>query len=434
MQKLWYGLLAIVWIYAPQQGNGQPLRKGDVVPDKLYSGVLNYRTDTLRLSHFRGKKILLDFWNHKCGACISAFPKMDSLQKALGDRLQIVLVNRESREATMAFFEKRKKIKMPALPMITGAEALVDLFSPESMPYHAWLHEDLRIAYITEGHNTTFAHLRAFVNEDSLRMLDPTRPVKKYGSLTAMLEGERMTPLFASTLAKYNERTQLTAEKSSIVNDGKSMRMVYHQASVLQLYLHAFRAGGKFNFPSRYAIRLQVKDSFPYIIPGNDNLVDAWFREHAYNYELIIPIDKAGERFSIMQADLNRYFNVQGAVVMESLPSYVLVKRKGARLQTRKEPPKNDLAGMHDETDPKEHYAFTNQPVDLLLRHLRLLLGDKPFYSDLAYKGHVDIVFDRAALRPVSLEALRKNLKAAGLDIIIVKRPTPVLTITEKPK
>ena len=66
--------------------------------------VLNYHRSKLSLGDFAGKYIILDFWNQGCVPCIAAFPEIDSLQKHFKDKLQIILVNKESKESTIAFF------------------------------------------------------------------------------------------------------------------------------------------------------------------------------------------------------------------------------------------------------------------------------------------------------------------------------------------
>ena len=59
----------------------QPAQTGQTLPDHVYQNVINYQADTLKLSDFKGKLVILDFWGTRCLSCITAFPKMDSLQK-----------------------------------------------------------------------------------------------------------------------------------------------------------------------------------------------------------------------------------------------------------------------------------------------------------------------------------------------------------------
>ena len=62
-----------------------PLHRGDRVPDFMFTEVYNYSRDTIRLSDFRGKLVILDFWGPACYSCIKTFPFVDSLQKKFKD-------------------------------------------------------------------------------------------------------------------------------------------------------------------------------------------------------------------------------------------------------------------------------------------------------------------------------------------------------------
>ena len=46
-----------------------------------------------RLSDFRGKYVLLDFWANYCGACIGAFPHLGKMQQQYADQLTIISIS-----------------------------------------------------------------------------------------------------------------------------------------------------------------------------------------------------------------------------------------------------------------------------------------------------------------------------------------------------
>src|SRR5688572_26528195 len=75
------------------------LKIGDIVPDIEFL-MVNYSKPTARLSDFKGKVVILDFWATWCGSCIEAFPKIDLAQKEFGDRLQVILVNSRATKDT----------------------------------------------------------------------------------------------------------------------------------------------------------------------------------------------------------------------------------------------------------------------------------------------------------------------------------------------
>ena len=89
------------------------LRIGDKVPDIEFA-MLNYPTQKARLSDFKGKLIILDYWATWCSSCLKQFPKLDSLQRQFKD-VKILLVNSkrtgDTEEKIKSFLEKRKIIK-----------------------------------------------------------------------------------------------------------------------------------------------------------------------------------------------------------------------------------------------------------------------------------------------------------------------------------
>ena len=63
------------------------LEKGDSMVDaELY----DLDGNRYRLSDFKGKYLLLDFWSSGCGPCVAALPEMKELQETHGDSLTII--------------------------------------------------------------------------------------------------------------------------------------------------------------------------------------------------------------------------------------------------------------------------------------------------------------------------------------------------------
>ena len=47
----------------------------------------------VKLSDFRGKPVVLNFWSSKCGPCRSEMPDFQAVYEELGDRVQFLMVN-----------------------------------------------------------------------------------------------------------------------------------------------------------------------------------------------------------------------------------------------------------------------------------------------------------------------------------------------------
>src|SRR5688572_7574854 len=62
------------------------LQVGNKMPDIPLGVVINNKTGKTRFSEFKGKLLILDFWDTYCSSCIEGFPKMVQLQKEFGDK------------------------------------------------------------------------------------------------------------------------------------------------------------------------------------------------------------------------------------------------------------------------------------------------------------------------------------------------------------
>ncbi|MEI9912235.1 MAG: hypothetical protein WDO71_22835 [Bacteroidota bacterium] len=85
------------------------------------------------------------------------------MQKKFNGSIQIILANNESKDSTLRFFAKHKKIKMPALPLISSAWDLWSLFTDDKAPYHLWLDQDRKVQYITGPYNLTAGHIESLL-------------------------------------------------------------------------------------------------------------------------------------------------------------------------------------------------------------------------------------------------------------------------------
>ena len=152
---------------------------GDTVPDIVFSHVINYKHPTARLSDFKGKLVILDFWASWCTTCLKGFPHSDSLQKQFNNRLQILLVNPEVsrdslKEVSRVLAQLQKvtgsKLRIPIVVYDTTAYAY---FPFHELPNCVWI-EDGKVVAISGGEEVTAQNIDAF-----LQGRDPCIPLKK---------------------------------------------------------------------------------------------------------------------------------------------------------------------------------------------------------------------------------------------------------------
>jgi thiol-disulfide isomerase/thioredoxin len=132
----------------------KPLMIDENVPDYPLNNLINYPSKNTKLTDFRGKVLILDFWTFGCTACIESWPKLMKLQEQFKDKIQIILVNVfENKQNVQAFLDKRETLfgyKM-SLPVACGDKALRDFFPFQAVPYVVYIDQMGKIKYFSSG-------------------------------------------------------------------------------------------------------------------------------------------------------------------------------------------------------------------------------------------------------------------------------------------
>ena len=417
------------------RGSGQALQVGDTLPSLTVGSMLNYPGDSLKLRALKGKLLIFDFWSTGCRSCIQAFPKMDSLQRTFGDRLQVILVNGESRDSTLRFFAKHKKIPMPGLPMVTGDTLLQQLFPHIYVPHHVWVDGTGRVRFITDGHNATAENIGQFLDKGALALRE-----KKYreqyvvSSLLELPKAERD----AAT-----EHYALVARCISGVSIGHALhrsgptepanRITMNCASIVQLFTAAFFGEKGLDYWPRNALILEVSDPFSYELQEGSNRTDEWQASHSYNYELRVPTGDSSRLFQVMQEHLMAYFGIEASVERRKVKCLVLLKR-GQKDKLRSKGGEAESNFWVESSDSVRY--LKNQPFDMLTTKLAFLATGKglatPFIDATGYRGPIDMTLPREALDSLDIALLNRELQRYHLELVEKKWETTVLILKER--
>lgn len=84
--------MAVSNIGFAQEKTNMPLKVGDRFPDYRFSEVAHFKSKSTNINSFKGKWLLLSFWNRYCSVCIKKMPQEDSLQREFKDKVQFLLV------------------------------------------------------------------------------------------------------------------------------------------------------------------------------------------------------------------------------------------------------------------------------------------------------------------------------------------------------
>jgi thiol-disulfide isomerase/thioredoxin len=420
-------LLAIGLVCAYTNSNAQDVNVGDTVPD-IRLGLTENKE--LRFSDLRGKLVILDFWAHTCAACIRAFGKMDSLQKLFGDRIQIILVNPESKEATDRFFAARKKLKKPELPFVSGDTVLQKMFPHYSVPYHVWIDSGGTVRYTTMGANTNKKSILNFLNGNYFM----TRNYKRVQYVPSLIDEQyRKLMEFHSYLSHCSIGNHLTAER----REGYE-QIAMKCASVVELYQRAYNGSEnlnyKFNRPGRMI--LNVEDSLKYVRPANDEQKNEWYTNYSYDYHLLLPEEQADKKYALMKADLSRYFGLVARVETRPVECLVLVRTsKENKLKSKGGKPEKSFYWTELGSTQFDSVRYmVNQPYADFSTDLSYYIENyflQAFVDQTGFSGNIDIRISDEALDAYRLDLLRKELRKYDLDIVKKKVPLQVILLSE---
>ena len=116
------------------------ITKGEPAPE---FAVVDVHGDTLRLSDFRGRHVLLDFWATNCGPCIKDTPELVEIYRAKqAHGLEIIGISTDnSREAVLRYVEKNG-IEWPQVLEIENETKTKKIYNIGGIPSYVWVGPD----------------------------------------------------------------------------------------------------------------------------------------------------------------------------------------------------------------------------------------------------------------------------------------------------
>ncbi len=420
-------LLALLCLFGSTvaQNKNSGLVIGDRVPDVVLTGVINHSLDQIRLSEYKGKLLIIDFWATWCSPCISMFPKTDSLQKKFSDKVVFLPVTYQSKEEVSKLFSKASRLKSIRLPMVTGDKTLHELFPHKELPHYIWIGGDGVVKAITGHHEVNEATINKMLTEPSQSLAEKKDAMKAYNPEEPLLFQPigiaKEHVLFQSMLTRYVEGVQ---SRFDVIRDeqGSVTRITMANAWIQLMFALAW--SDETRYFSRNRIVLDVKDPSGVISNLEGAPFKAWLRDHAWCYEVIVPSHLSANVFEIMRSDMTRLFpQYIASVEKRAMPCLILVRTSDAdKIKSSQDSSVTNVDAFS--------LSITNSSIQLLVSQLNHYLQhlNKPVIDETGYKGNVDINLDA---RLSSVDDLRKALKAYDLDLIEKKRDIEVLVIRD---
>lgn len=429
MKKVFFLLLC--WSYFLSAAS-QALVTGSSFPKELLVKLIRQNDYAMTMTDLQGKLIILDFWSTHCGGCIAKIPEINELQFAHKDKVQFVMINPETVNATKAFFEKRKNFRpVSSIPLLSADTVFAKLFPHDGVPMHVWIDSSGAILKITNG------TLNAAILSSFLAGIDVK--VQSY-----QMENEIRRSLFEDRFdnqLKYYSYlgTCLPYLKIGAGTQNDSSSLVARCMSVKELYQMAYGEKGKNNFYGPGRLIMEVSDSFPYFKPEGSVRIQEWEDKFSYNYHLFLPTKKYSERFRIMQEDLSRYFGMRVTIEERMLKCIVLMRTSNAanNLATKGGQPEKKFYKQDLMANGRDNIAvryLRNQPYTLFSRLIGAWIEyarQVPFKDETGIIGNIDFRIGGDVVDSPALTGLEDVLEKYGLKLTEKYYPISVLIVKE---
>ncbi len=397
--KYTYCVLAMLclWANIVQAQKTRPLAVGDTVPDITLHHIINAPFSSSKLSDFKDKVVILDFFATWCSNCVKALPHLDSLQRKLPNQLQALVIDPYEDQATVARFLKTNRLlKGIAIPFVTGDTLLSQLLPRKYIPHEVWLYNGVVKAVTYPGD----------VTAENIQMLT------KGGTVSStkfdILDDDIKKPLQVTERTVIHHRSLLTGyiegygTSSYIEEKGRDsiIRICYRNIPLAAIYKKAYEA------------EAVTANRFIYE-NGADTLLlqtaewDNWKRSHTYCYELVVPPCSMAHLRQLMQNDIESSFGITLTKVRNKTHCWVLLK-------TGKEIPATGVGkpadNLYDNMDSVLY--IHHQPIKKLVAYLNSFSA-MPVLDETNITQQV--YMDFSMLQRNDMTAWQKALQSYGL-------------------
>lgn len=418
------------------------LTVGDSVPDLVFRTMINYRTPSARLSDFKGKAVILDFWATYCVPCIASFPKLEKLQREFKDDLSIILLSNYDEKGIRSFYRTKSDLSLPTVYYDHKKEVFDRMFPHREIPHYVWIDKKGRVYAITSSLELNEKSLRAFLEgkASSLSLKDDSM---KWGNHSGtvldsiVFEGKankmNMNPdiIFQSVLRRYDPR--LTAMSSEGVGKDSGRHLTLQNCPVVHLM---FNACGYRSSLDQWRFYLDLKDTTAHpSLAGSDAAMEEWYRSHCFTYRIVLEHPDSVFLHEVMQRDLQHAFGIRVYRRKITLPCLVL-QRTGGNISALK-PSRTDTSSLN-----RSIYNITlkNRPVKDLAEVIYRYHVGKEFTARNQYR--IPVLDETGISSPVDLDirninitdikALNGELNRFGLQLKKEDREMDMIVLSDK--
>lgn len=410
MVKPIVGIVLMILFHGTVHAQYTALTPGEKVPDFTFSKIINYKDDSARVTDFRGKILILDFYALFCTPCLRKIPEMENLQKKFNDEVFILPVNcYDSIQPVAKFFDYRKSKSADGktLPCVVYDTIASSLFPFRAVPHYVWIDK--------EG---TFLGTSGIdkMNEATIRQV---------------LQGKKVldTPVLLSAdytiskpLFKNGNGGDPPLQYRSLVTG--FVKSLHGQAAITTDTTAGFSKLAVTNLPLRnlimtaYNLPLDRRNRIHF---NPDVAAD---ESSVYCYEILMANTHQDVLYDYMKEDLERYFRI--SVSEEMIPVKCLVIQRDKK--SRKTPdttliPRTEM--MYGNA-----LVMSNDNFGVLVDYLGMK-QEMPVLDETGYSGKISMSVPYNNLNAKALHQLFSN---HGMKVVEEVRKLKMIVVRKKTK
>lgn len=422
-------LFMMAMLYTPisAQQSITPLKIGDNIPDALWSTplqVVNHPQgkQTITLADYKGKLVILDFWATYCSPCIKNFPKLHAMQDEFGDKIKVLAVTPQNTDVINKFFKTVIGKGLTYVTSVVQDSVLSEYFPFIGVPHLVWINPAGILLNTTRADEVTHANIQSIVDNKFTQMvtkkyIDPNTPLFLSDYLT---DGLHIQAFSIFTKRDYPGLPSGNVFRKN--KDGKVYGRQITNAPILDIYYAVInelfnKNGEQFNLN-----RLLIDVKEPALLSAIEKEDGEYEKHNLYNYELIIPEQKADSLYYYMLTDLNRYSDYIGTIEKREVDCFVLIRTSPKdKIKSKGGKPKTSFS--------LTHALLINRPIGHIVN---MGNGNKltklPIIDETGYRYNVDIEITNFK----DFENFRKGLNKYDLDLIHTKRSLNMFVLKDK--
>jgi thiol-disulfide isomerase/thioredoxin len=394
------------------------IRVGEAVPDAILSNLVNFPSVSARLSDFKGKLLILDFWETWCKGCLESMPEVADLRDKFGSRVQFISITSQSPEVVGKFLARSNGVRNLHLTISAGDNECFRLFPHKLVPHVVWISAEGIYLGATSQADLIAANIEQILTGGHADFTEPKSDFLHFDAGKPLFQngnGGTPEPIFSSFLTVYQPGLPSMEGFSDV---GERQRFYAVNTDLMSLYCRALNVRS-FDYPSTRIIY-------------SDSAAKAIFRYHKggpknrclFCYELIYP-KHAQNASSLILNDLNSWLGLHVVITEKEVTCLVLERKGDIHLSSRDSLSRNNL-----NADGSQVKNIQGQYLGKLIDFLNDRQNYPPAFNETGYDGKVDMVLGKDLS---NLSALNRSLAQYGIAFREERRKINMMVVSSQP-